>query len=146
MAATGPDTSFLFALYGHDAHTATAQAAVRSRAEPLLITPLLAYELNNALRFASFRRVISAAEAKASAIAFEADLASGHLAWSGVSMDEIVREASRLSVLHTATGGHRSFDILHVAAARALGVRTHFFTFDPNQRTLALAAGLTAGP
>ena len=42
---------------------------------------------------------------------------------------------------HTVTGGHRGFDILHVATARLLRA-TEFLTFDANQKMLAGAEGL----
>jgi hypothetical protein len=49
---------------------------------------------------------------------------------------ELIAEANRLSAAHTLAGGHRSFDILHVAAALRLRAFT-FLTFDGNQRKLA---------
>ena len=50
-------------------------------------------------------------------------------------------EAKRLSAMHTRTGGHRGFDILHVAATLQLkGER--LLTFDGNQKKLADAEGL----
>ena len=48
-------------------------------------------------------------------------------------------------MISTVTGGHRAFDILHVAAAVHLGA-DEFLTFDSNQRRLALATGLKPGP
>lgn len=42
---------------------------------------------------------------------------------------------------HTLTGGHRGFDILHIAAALKTGAKT-FLTFDDNQKQLAAAEGL----
>lgn len=50
-------------------------------------------------------------------------------------------EAMRLSAAHTLAGGHRSFNIVHVAAAIVIKAR-HFLTFDQNQRRLAEAEGL----
>jgi hypothetical protein len=50
-----------------------------------------------------------------------------------------------LSYLHTIIGGHRSFDILHVATARVLKA-TLFLSFDLNQRRLAGAARVPLGP
>jgi predicted nucleic acid-binding protein len=53
----------------------------------------------------------------------------------------VIDEAKRLSATHTLTGGHRGFDMLHVAAALQLKAR-HFLTFDANQKRLAEAEGL----
>ena len=49
------------------------------------------------------------------------------------------------SSIYTLTGGHRAFDILHIAAALQLGAK-EFLTFDQNQRKLAAKAGLKIGP
>lgn len=145
MAIAVPDTSFLFALYGHDAHTAAARAWMQQAQVPLTLTPLHRYELGNALRFAVFRKVIAPAEAAASLASIEADLAAGFLQLAPTDLAALVAEAQRLSEAHTITGGHRSFDILHVAAAVSLHATT-FLSFDQNQRRLAAAVGLAVGP
>jgi predicted nucleic acid-binding protein len=49
--------------------------------------------------------------------------------------------AKRLSATHTLAGGHRGFDMLHVAAATQLKAR-QFLTFDANQKKLAESEGL----
>ena len=77
--------------------------------------------------------------------AFEDDLKSGHLYPASVDLTAIVTEAARLSELHTLSGGHRSFDILHVATARLLKA-TIFLSFDANQRKLATTLRLHVGP
>lgn len=53
----------------------------------------------------------------------------------------VIDDAKRISAAHTLSGGHRSFDILHVAAAARLGAQ-RFLTFDRNQKRLAEAEGL----
>lgn len=143
MIAT--DTSFLFSLYGTDAHSAAAQNWARQTTQPVTITALTRYEFANALRFASFRKVISQSDALNSLAAFDADVKQGVLQVSHCDLASVVKEADRLSELHTITGGHRSFDILHVATARVLKATT-FLTFDLNQRKLASAVRLVAGP
>ena len=145
MALVVADTSFLFSLFGNDAHTATAKSWVQRAQLPITITTLGRYELSNAIRFAAFRKVISAADARASLAAIEADLKSGHLHLTADDLAAMVNEASRLSELHTMSGGHRSFDILHVATARLLKATT-FLSFDANQRRLATAVRLSVGP
>jgi predicted nucleic acid-binding protein len=57
----------------------------------------------------------------------------------------VIAEAARLSELHTLSGGHRSFDVLHVATARLLKATT-FLSFDANQRKLATTGRLAVGP
>ncbi len=70
---------------------------------------------------------------------------AGRLVLATCNLTMVVAEAKRLAVTHTLTGGHRSFDILHVAAALHLGAR-EFLSFDSNQRELAKAEGLKIRP
>lgn len=135
------DTSFLFSLYGHDAHTPRALAWIKSRRTPLSLTSLGEYELANALRFCEFRKVIARGEAALFWAQFEADRTSGRLRIEVCNLADVVEEAKRLSASHTLTGGHRGFDILHVATALVLRAR-QFLTFDVNQKKLAEAEGL----
>lgn len=72
---------------------------------------------------------------------FETDLNAGRLIEKVCNLADILSEAFRLSRDHTLTGGHRAFDILHVAAAKIIGA-THFLTFDANQKKLAENEGL----
>lgn len=139
------DTSFLFSLFGGDAHTAAAQAWAMQTKQPIAVTALNRYELGNAIRFAVFRKVIPQQDALASLAAFETDLKSGMLRSVSPDLGEVVKEAARLSAARTIAGGHRSFDILHVAAARVLKAAL-FLSFDANQQKLAHAARLTVGP
>jgi len=53
----------------------------------------------------------------------------------------VVDEAKRLSASHTLAGGHRGFDILHVATALILKAQ-QLLTFDENQKKLTEAEGL----
>ena len=136
------DTSFLFSLYGNDTHTAKALALVRRRRDPLTLTVLNEYELGNALRFAEFRRLLPPGKAAEYLADFAADIAAGILVVSVCNLAAVLTEATRLSARYTTAGGHRSFDILHVAAAVHLDA-DEFLTFDANQKRLASAAGLT---
>lgn len=145
MATVVADTSFLFALFGCDAHTATAQAWTKQAGQPITVTALNRYELGNALRFAVFRKVVAQADALHSLAAYEADVKSGHLHVVRCELEAVVAEAARLSERYTMTGGHRSFDVLHVATARVLKAST-FLSFDANQRKLAASVGLAVGP
>jgi len=138
---TCADTSFLFALYGNDIHTPRALAWLNSQRDALTLTSLGEYELGNALRFSEFRKGIAPGEAALFWAQFEADRASGRLQIQVCNLADVVEEAKRLSATHTLTGGHRGFDILHVAAALVVKAQ-QFLTFDGNQKKLAGAAGL----
>ncbi len=141
------DTSFLHSLYVVDVHTPKARARLQRirRPEGLLLSPFNQYELPNAVRLSVFRGLRDAAAGEAILAAFEADVASGHFDLPTCNLASVLIEAKRLSAIHTATGGYRAFDILHVAAALHLGAN-EFLTFDSNQRELALAAGIKPGP
>lgn len=145
MATVVTDTSFLVSLFGGDAHTAAARAWAIQQKQPIAITALNRYEFGNAIRFAAFRKVISRQDALASLAAFETDLKNGMLQSTSPELADCLKEAARLSELHTMTGGHRSFDILHVAAARVLKA-TLFLSFNTNQRKLAGTVKLAVGP
>lgn len=145
MATIVTDTSFLFSLFGSDAHTAAAKSWATHAMQPILVTALNRYEFGNAMRFAAFRKVISQTEALNSIAAFDSDLRSGMLQPTRCDLADVLQEAERLSELHTLKGGHRSFDVLHVATGCLLRATT-FLTFDANQRKLAHALGILAGP
>jgi hypothetical protein len=115
-------------------------AGVRRLAQALSLTVLNEFELLNAVRFAEFRKVLSTVDATNIVTAFEADIAGGRLVVEQANLAAVVTEAKRLSAIHAASAGHRSFDLLHVAAASMLGA-TLFLSFDGNQRTVAKAAG-----
>lgn len=135
------DTSFLFSLYGHDVHTEEALARLGRAAQPLILSALNEFELGNALRFAEWRKLIPSGSTAIRLAALAEDRAQGRWHPSEIDLMEIVVEAGRLSAVHTLNGGHRAFDILHVAHARLVrGAR--FLSFDENQQRLAKAAGL----
>jgi len=135
------DTSFLFSLYGNDAHTQRAVALMKSQRDVLTLTAFNEFELGNALRFAEFLKKIGPGEAALFWAEFEADRASGRLQNQVCNLAEVVTQAKRLSATHTLVGRHRGFDILHVAATIIVSGR-QFLTFDTKQKKLAEAEGL----
>ena len=72
---------------------------------------------------------------------FESAVQGGRLLKPPCNLAGVLDEATRLSCTHTLTGGHRGFDVLHVAAALVLRA-DEFLTFDSNQKKLAEAEGL----
>ena len=138
---TCADTSFLFALYGNDGNTPRAAAWMKSHRTALTLTTLNEYELGNALRFAEFRKGLAPGEAALFWAQYEADRAKGRLKLHVCNLADVMDEAKRLSATHTLTGGHRGFDILHVAATIQLKGE-QLLTFDGNQKKLAEAEGL----
>ena len=139
------DTSFLFSLYARDAHTSKALTLTKQFSKPLTISTVNEFEFCNALRFTAFRKLMPASDVALIIAAFESDIATGKLIVATCNLAEVFTEAKRLSANYTLKGGHRAFDMLHVAAAIQLGA-SEFFSFDANQRKLAKAAGLKVKP
>lgn len=139
------DTSFLYSLYGHDANSAEARTMGNALKVPLAFTPLQRHELRNAFRLAVFRKAMTEERCEAVLAAIEADTKTGVLVKTPVSWAEVYSQAEALSAAHSKTLGTRGFDVLHVAAAIALGTK-NFLTFDARQKSLAVKAGLKVRP
>lgn len=135
------DTSFLFSLYGNDAHSPRAVGWVARLRHHITLSPYNPFELGNGLRFAEFRKAIKPGEAALYWAQFEAAIQKGRLIKLTCNLADVLDEAARLSATYTLTGGHRGFDVLHVAAALVLGAH-EFLTFDANQKKLAETEGL----
>jgi len=135
------DTSFLFSLYGNDVHSPRAVAWAAQSTVAIFLNSLTHYEFGNALRFSEFRKASPPGSAARYWAGFEAAIDQGRLVVATTNLADVVDEAKRLSAVHTLTGGHRGFDILHVASALKMKA-THFLTFDGNQKKLAEAEGL----
>jgi predicted nucleic acid-binding protein len=135
------DTSFLFSLYGSDAHSQKAVAWAARNTRALYLNNLTHFEFGNAVRFSEFRKAIPPGSAAQYWAGFEAAIAQGRLIIATSNLADVVDEAKRLSSIRTLTGGHRGFDILHVASALKMKA-TQFLTFDGNQKKLAESEGL----
>lgn len=146
-----PDTSFLCAFYVKQSNSPAAAAHAATMKEPLHIAAFLAYEFRQSLRFqvwrhsANPREGLALVDAQAALSQFSADLASGVGVLEPCSLQDVLRRAEDLSNSHTIAGGHRSFDVLHVATALHLQAR-EFLTFDTKQSKLAASEGLTVKP
>lgn len=138
---TYADSSFLFSLYGNDAHSEKATAWISGFSAPISVTDLTLFELENALRFSSSRGFIPVAQRDGSLARIADAEKAGRLRMVVCNLANIVRQSRRISETRTPTGAHRAFDILHVAIALELGA-TRFLTFDDNQRSLARSEGL----
>jgi predicted nucleic acid-binding protein len=135
------DTSFLFALYGNDAHTAKARKHLLRESPVIALTLWNRYELENALRLAEFRKLIPSGGAARLLQDVAEDLEAGRLSDPACNLGEVLNRARSISSRHTLGGGHRAFDILHLAGALEMGAEC-FLTFDRNQAALAASLGL----
>jgi predicted nucleic acid-binding protein len=137
----GCDTGFLCSMYGSDAHSPKAVAWARKSKSPVHLNAFAHFEFGNALRFSEFRQALKPGEAAGHWARFEAAIHQGRLVLHANNLMDVVDEARRISAARTLAGGHRAFDILHVATAIRLGAK-EFLTFDANQKRLADNEGL----
>ncbi len=135
------DPSALLKLYVHEPES-VAMNAWRGRTRgALIITHHGRAELINGICLAAFRGQITS-EALADAIAsFEEDFAEGRYAAADLLWRAALKRACDLSREYTRELGCRSLDVLHVASALELEMKT-FVTFDLRQQQLARAVGL----
>ncbi len=138
------DPSFLVSLYAPDANSAVSAAEMRRASTTFFISPLCELELVNALQLRLFRKELTAAEAQAAYAAVQSDIAAGIYVLQPLSA-VVFEGAKRLSLKYVAGIGSRSLDVLHVAAALAMGAEA-LLSFDDKQRKLAKAAGLRVAP
>ena len=115
--------------------------------EPLPVTALLLFEFRQSVRWQTYLHRKDAgkgfgeSEGARMLADLDDDLAAGLLQIAPVDWAKVISAAEQLSARHTGGGGHRGFDILHIATALELGAK-EFLTFDTRQIALARAAGL----
>lgn len=139
------DTSFLAAIYSPETGSVQALGLMQRLREPLPFTPFHRHELRNGIRLRVFRKDITAAQRQAAFAEIESDLKDGILVHTPIPWTETFRRTEDLAAAHTEILGVRSFDLIHVGLALALGA-TEFLTFDIRQGALARAAGLDVKP
>ena len=121
---------------------------MQSRTGPLPVSSLLLLEFLQSVRFQTRLFSLDRAKGYSSAEAprmlsdLQSDLATGILQVTAVDWADVHRIAEEHTAKHTATGGHRLNNILHVSTALHLGA-AGFLTFDASQKNLAEAEGMT---
>jgi predicted nucleic acid-binding protein len=142
-----PDTSFLCALYRGQSNTAEAIAHAQQMREPVSASSLLLFEFRQSTRWQEFlhkkdpSKGFDTATVLAVLATLQSNIASGAIVIVPANWADVHSIAERVSGQHTLAGGHRGFDILHIATALHLGAQ-EFLTFDVNQKKLAKAEGL----
>lgn len=139
------DTSFLFSFYGRDTNTNRARKILQGLRTPLTASPFNDFEFANAVRLSAFQHILTEEIARAMLADFEADKAAGRIISGIHNLSDVLIEASRISAIHTPSGGFRAFDILHVAVAN-IAKADVFLTFDKDQTILAQKLGLNTSP
>ncbi len=142
-----PDTSFLCSFYRNQSFSAQAIDYRTKMVEPLHVSELLQFEFVQAAELQVFlfsndrSKGYSRREADQMMVIWNEHLVTGAVRIVPCDMDEILRYALSLSRAHSAEGGHRSLDILHLATAVHLGAK-EFLSFDQRQIALAKKIGL----
>jgi predicted nucleic acid-binding protein len=146
-----PDTSFLCALYREQDNSLQARAWYAELPESLEISPAVMFEFRQSIRLQVFLhnqdrgKGFRLKEAQKMLDALQSDIDCGAVAIVLADWPEVLLIAERLSVAHTIQGGHRSWDVLHIATAMQRGAKT-LLSFDLRQRGLAAANGLMVAP
>lgn len=135
------DPSALLKLYLHERESA-GMSTWRARIKGALpITHHGRVEVINGICLAAYRGEITA-EALADTLAsFEEDFAMGLYRQADLLWRATLNRAAALSRTYSAKLGTRSLDVLHVASALELELRS-FVTFDCRQQELVSAVGL----
>jgi hypothetical protein len=141
----------LCALYVQQDNSPAAAACFKAMPEALHVSGLLLYEFRQSVRFQVWLHGRDKSKgypqnvAEAALAMLQANIAAGAFEMAAADWPDVWRLGEVLSKRHTGAGGHRSFDVLHVATALHLGAR-EFLTFDANQRKLAASEKLKVKP
>jgi len=139
------DSAIIVKLYVQEATSPDAIQLVGAYVAPYLLTQWQELEAKNAIRLKAFRAEITTAEMNQSIAAFEQDVAASRWQRPAYTASTLELKAAELSAAYSASLGCRTLDIIHVAAAVALGAK-EFVTFDGRQGALAKKVGLTVRP
>jgi len=141
MMKPATDTSFLFSLYGKDGWTEKARNVVKALGRAIQINIFNTLELTNAALQAEFAGHLEVGLGTIIISRFEDEINAGRLVHPTFDPGKAVTRAVDLSRRHSLAHGHRTYDVLLVAAALELGA-SEFLTFDERQAKLAEAEGL----
>lgn len=134
------DSSALVAVYVPERHSAAARKALRGLPQ-VPFTQLHELEVANAFALLMGRKSITAVEHRAIRTQVRDDVEAQRLLPTALDWAQTFAGACELSETHSPTLLTRSLDLLHVAAARALGC-TVFVSADDRQLAAAKATGL----
>lgn len=136
------DSSALVAVYVPERYSASARRTLR-RVPQVPYTLLHELEVANAFALLLGRKSLTAVEHRAIRTHVQDDVEARRLAPTALDWPETFAGACELSESCTPTLLTRSLDLLHVAAARALGCKV-FVSADDRQLAAARTAGLKA--
>lgn len=141
------DTSIVCALTRLQDSTAKANSLVAHFKESIQLSALVVFEFRQSVRLQAFRFSKDRSQGFSKKIADEMldqldeNIMNGIFIVPPVDWMDVYSLADRLSMKHTFHHGHRTIDMLHIATALHLKIKT-FLTFDQNQKELAKKEGL----
>jgi len=135
------DTSFLLSLLGTDGNTDRALSEISALSLPLTLCSLNDLETLNASFMAEFQGFKEPGSSDLIESGLRTERKAGRLVYPPFNPGKAIARATGLSRWHTLAKGHRTYDVLLVAAALELGA-TDFLTFDERQGMLAEAEGM----
>lgn len=92
-----PDTSFVLSLYLLDVHSAKAAGQLTGRKRPLAVSALLAFEVEQALELAMFRKKVAPLQGRKALSDWQADLTSGAVEIVATDWPQALQEARRIA-------------------------------------------------
>lgn len=140
------DTSIVCALTRLQDSTPRAYSLVAHFKEPIHLSALVVFEFRQSVRLQAFRFSKDRLQGFPKKIAddmldqLDENIVNGVFIIPPVDWMDVCSLAERLSLKHTFHKGHRTMDVLHVATALHLKMKT-FLSFDQNQRVLAKKEG-----
>lgn len=140
------DTSLLCALYRLQDTSSDAWSLAETIKDSIHLSSLIVFEFRQSVRLQAFRFLNDRSQGFPKKIAdamltkLDENLANGTFVIPIVNWVDVHSLAERLSAKHTFTHGHRTMDMLHIATALHLKVKT-FISFDQKQATLAKKEG-----
>lgn len=135
------DTGLLLKLYSVEPNSAQAVALIQSQGFPIVFCQLQQTELRNALYRKAARNEIDRRQLDKSLKRIQSDLDNGVLQISNLEWSEVWANADQLTTKYALVTQCRTLDVLHVAVALQLGIKT-FGTTDVRQMVVARKAGL----
>jgi predicted nucleic acid-binding protein len=134
------DSSALVALYVPERFSDAARKAVQSSSQ-VPFTRLHELEVSNAFALLAGRGAITSTEHDAVRGQLREDVEGQRLLPTQVEWDDVFTKAGEFSATHTTKLFTRSLDLLHIAAAHLLEMRS-FVSADDRQLAVAKATGL----
>jgi predicted nucleic acid-binding protein len=135
------DTGLLVKLYLTEQNSSEATALIQGHGIPICFCGLQQTELRNALYRKCGRSEITERQLTVALKDIQSDMDGGVLQMPDIEWPEIWTNADRLTAKYALATQCRTLDMLHVAVAVQLGIKT-FGTTDNRQMVLARKAGL----